>query len=70
MPRKLIEEAIKETNINNSVKRWTILDARTNKTYLVSDMHFSDGLKSNVIKLRGQYISFGNTKQWIDGIIK
>ena len=59
-----------KNKIDNDLKRWTIFDTIINKIYPVSDRNFSDGLKNNVIKLRGQYISFGNIKRWIDGIIK
>lgn len=60
-----------ESKIYNELKRWSILDARTNKVYDVTDKAFNDGLIANVIKLRGQYITIGNYKKyWIDGIVK
>jgi len=60
-----------EQELNIEIKRWTIYDAITNKFYDISDKAFSEGLTSNFIKLRGQFVEVENKhKIWIDGIVK
>ena len=60
-----------EVKIRNDIRRWTIYDTTTNRVYDLTDQGFSEGLNSNMIKLRGQYIEVENGhKIWIDGIIK
>jgi hypothetical protein len=56
------------TNIN--LKRWTILNAHTNKIHELTDQEFKEGLNNHCITLRGQYIEVNRQKYWIDGIIK
>lgn len=71
MTRKLVEEAIAETNINNAVKRWTILDRKTGEMTGLTDNAFSDGVKKEYIELRGQFVqNKRGYKVWIDGIFK
>ena len=71
MHKKYIEDEINDIFIDNNIKRWTIHDTVTRKIYDVTDQGFNDGLITNVIKLRGQYIIVENGhKVWIDGIIK
>lgn len=56
---------------NTDLKRWTILEARTNKILDLTDKEFGEGVESNYITLRGQYIEVENQKRvWIDGVIK
>jgi hypothetical protein len=57
--------------IASDIKRWTILDALTNRIHDITDREFEEGLKNNCIKLRGQFIQVSiNDNLWIDGIVK
>lgn len=57
--------------IKTDLKRWTIIDALTNRIYDITDQEFAEGLKNHCIKLRGQFIEVENNhKIWIDGILK
>jgi hypothetical protein len=56
-------------NIENDIKRWTILDKLTNRIFDVNDEQFQHGIENKYIKLRGQFIQVENKhKIWIDGI--
>lgn len=58
-------------NIEQDVKRWTILDKISGQVFDVTDEAFNEGLQNHYIELRGQIIQVENNhKIWIDGICK
>ncbi len=71
MTRKLVEEAIKETDINNPVKRWSILDRKTGEITDITDALFSEGVIKEYIELRSRFVqNKRGQKQWVDGFFK
>ena len=59
-----------DIELNTEIKRWTIFDSFTREFYDISDKAYNDGLKNNMIKMRGQFIKVEHGhKIWIDGIV-
>jgi hypothetical protein len=57
-------------NTEKEIKRWTVIDSFTNKIHDITDNDFNCGIITNMIKLRGRFITVENGhKIWIDGIV-
>ena len=55
----------------NILKRWTVLDRFTGKIHDITDQEFAEGLLTNVIELRGKFVTDQfNKKIWIDAVTK
>ena len=56
--------------INNDLKRWMILNKKSEEIVCLTDNSFSDGIKKGYIELRSKFVQNKNHRIWIDGLFK